>query len=638
MSTGTAFSSSLSAASADPHRIVSGAQFGWQPEALPFDTVHEMFWQRVAELGDAPMMRQKDLGIWRSYSWREVATIVSEIAAGLGSLGLEPGDVASVLANTSREWVWTDLAVLSAGGVCNGIYPTDAASQVQFLCEDSGSVVLFVEDDEQLDKFLEVRERLPRLRKVVVFDMEGLAGLDDPQVISLEALRALGRQWLQAHPGWLEARRRARGTGDLAILVYTSGTTGKPKGAMISHANLCSVLSGLSTSLFEGLPEGGERIAFLPLCHIAERMIGGYIPIMRRSVTNFVENPETVFENLREVQPQVFFAVPRVWEKVYSQVMITLSEADRVQKLAYGWAVSVGQRVAECADAGRAPGLGLRLQYALANFLVLDNVRRMTGMSRVQLALTGAAPISPGLIRWYRSLGVPLREGWGMTETCAGGTVNPRRATRPGSIGVPGPGLEMRIAEGTDEILLRGPNVILGYLNQPEKTAEAIDAQGWLHTGDVGRVDDDGYFYITDRMKDIIITAGGKNITPSEWENQLKFSPYVTDAVVIGDKRAFLTAIVMIDQENVERYAQERDIPFSNYASLTRAPEIVALIQAEVDRVNKQFARVEQVKKFFLLDKQLTAEDEELTPTMKLKRKLVQQKYAGQIESMYRGG
>ena len=624
------------APAADPHRIVSGAQFGWQPQALPFDTVHEMFWQRVAELGDAPMMRQKDLGIWRSYSWNEVATIATEIAAGLGSLGFEPGEVASVLANTSREWVWTDLAVLSAGGVCNGIYPTDAASQVEFLCEDSGSVFLFVEDDEQLDKFLEVRERLPRLRKVIVYDMEGLAGLDDPQVIGLEALRELGRAWLREHPGWLEARRAARRSADIAILVYTSGTTGKPKGAMITHANLCAVLSGLETSLFEGLPQGGERIAFLPLCHIAERMIGGYIPIMRRSVTNFVENPETVFENLREVQPQVFFAVPRVWEKVYSQVMITLSEADRVQKLAYGWALSVGQRVAACADAGREPGLVLKLQHALANFLVLDNVRRMTGMSRVQLALTGAAPISPELIRWYRSLGVPLREGWGMTETCAGGTVNPRRATRPGSIGVPGPGVEMRIAEGTGEILLRGGNVILGYLNQPEKTAEAIDAEGWLHTGDVGRVDDDGYFYITDRMKDIIITAGGKNITPSEWENQLKFSPYVTDAVVIGDKRAFLTAIVMIDQENVERYAQERDIPFSNYASLTRAPEIQDLIQAEVDRVNQQFARVEQVKKFFLLDKQLTAEDEELTPTMKLKRKLVQQKYAEQIEAMYR--
>ena len=627
----------MSAVALDPHRIVSGAQFGWEPQALPFDTVHELFWQRVAELGDAPMMRQKDLGLWRSYSWNEVATIVSEVAAGLAHLGFEPGQTASVLANTSREWVWTDLAVLTAGGICNGIYPTDAAAQVQYLCQDSASNYLFVEDDEQLDKFLEVRDDLPGIRKVVVFDMEGLGDLDDPQVIGLDALRALGREHLLDHPGLLQQRRSSRGPADVAILVYTSGTTGRPKGAMITHANLCAVLSGLSSSLFEGMPEGGERIAFLPLCHIAERMIGGYIPIMRRSVTNFVENPETVFENLREVQPQVFFAVPRVWEKIYSQVMITLSEAGRLQKLAYAWAVGVGGRVAASEAKGAPPGAWLGLQRALANFLVLDNVRRMTGMSRVQLALTGAAPISPDLIRWYRSLGVPLREGWGMTETTAGGTVNPRKAPKAGSIGVPGPGLEMRIAEATNEILLRGPNVILGYLNQPEKTAEAIDSEGWLHTGDVGRVDDEGYFYITDRMKDIIITAGGKNITPSEWENQLKFSPYVTDAVVIGDKRAFLTAIVMIDQENVERFAQERDIPFSNYASLTRSPEILELIQSEVDRVNKQFARVEQVKKFFLLDRQLTAEDEELTPTMKLKRKLVQTKYAEQIEAMYRG-
>jgi len=627
----------MSAVALDPHRVVAGAQFGWEPQALPFETAHELFWQRVAELGDAPMMRQKDLGLWRAYSWREVGTIVSEVAAGLVHLGFQPGEAASVLANTSREWVWTDLAVLSAGGICNGIYPTDAAAQVQYLCQDSASAYLFVEDDEQLDKFLEVRDALPAIRKVVVFDMEGLGELGDPQVIGLDELRALGREHLRTHPGLIEQRRATRSSNDVAILVYTSGTTGRPKGAMITHANLCAVLSGLSSSLFEGMPEGGERIAFLPLCHIAERMIGEYIPIMRRSVTNFVENPETVFENLREVQPHVFFAVPRVWEKIYSQVMITLSEAGRVQKLAYAWAVSVGGRVADCQAKQVAPGPWLALQHGLANFIVLDNVRRMTGMSRVQMALTGAAPISPDLIRWYRSLGVPLREGWGMTETTGGGTVNPRKAPRPGSIGVPGPGLEMRIAEGTNEILLRGSNVIRGYLNQPEKTAEAIDAEGWLHTGDVGRVDDDGYFYITDRMKDIIITAGGKNVTPSEWENQLKFSPYVTDAVVIGDKRAFLTAIVMIDQENVERFAQERDIPFSNYASLTRAPEILELIQSEVDRVNKQFARVEQVKKFFLLDRQLTAEDEELTPTMKLKRKLVQTKYAEQIEAMYRG-
>jgi long-chain acyl-CoA synthetase len=627
---------STTTASLDPHRVVRGDDFGWTPQSVPFTTIPELFAQRVAELGDRPMMRQKDLGIWRAYSWNEVATIASEIGAGLAHLGFEPGEVASVLSNTSREWVWTDLGILGVGGVCNGIYPTDSATQLQYLCEDSASVYLFVEDDEQLDKFLEVRDRLPRIRKVVVFDMEGLVGLDDPQVIGLDALRDLGRQQLRDHPGLLEERRRMRGPADVAILVYTSGTTGRPKGAMITHSNLCAVLSGLATSLFEGMPEGGERIAFLPMCHIAERMIGGYVPIMRREVVNFVENPETVFENVREIQPQVFFAVPRVWEKIYSQVRITLSEAGKVQQAAYGWALSVGERIAKRTAAGGSPGAWLGLQGKLADWAVLNNVRRMMGLSRTRLALTGAAPISPELIRWYQSLGIPLREGWGMTETTAGGTVSPRKGLRPGSIGVPGPGLEMRIAPVTNEILLRGPNVIKGYLNQPEKTAEAIDAEGWLHTGDVGRVDDDGYFYITDRMKDIIITAGGKNVTPSEWENELKFSPYVTDAVVIGDKRPYLTALVMIDQENVEKFAQDHDVPFSNYASLTRAKDVQDLIWREIESVNGKFARVEQVKKFRLIETQLTAEDEELTPTMKLKRAFVQKKYAPVIDDMYR--
>jgi long-chain acyl-CoA synthetase len=620
----------------DPHRIIRGDDFGWSVEALSFETIPELFWQRVSELGDKPMMRQKDLGIWRAYSWNQVGVMVSEIAAGLVSLGFEPGEVASVLANTSREWVWADLAIQTAGGICNGIYPTDAAPQVKYLCEDSASVYLFVESDEQLDKFLDVRHELPRIRKVVVFNMEGLGNLDDPQIISLDQLREIGREYLNAHPSLIETRRKSRQSADVAILVYTSGTTGRPKGAMITHANLCSVLAGQSGSLFEGLPQGGERVAFLPLCHIAERMIGEYVPIMRSSVVNFVENPETVFENLREVQPQVFFAVPRVWEKIYSQVRISLSEAGKLQQVAYGWALSVGQEVATAQSQGREPSGWLALQNKIARFAVMNNVRRMVGLDRVELALTGAAPISPELIRWYQSLGIPLREGWGMTETCGGGTVNPRLKSHPGSVGVPGPGIEMRIAPETNEILLRGPNVILGYLNQPEKTAETIDSEGWLHTGDVGRVDDDGYFYITDRMKDIIITAGGKNVTPSEWENELKFSPFVTDAVVIGDKRSYLTALVMIDQENVEKFAQDRDVPFTNYASLTRAKEVQDLVWSEIEAVNKKFARVEQVKKFRLLETQLTAEDEELTPTMKLKRNFVQKKYAEMIESMYR--
>ncbi|MBN8508302.1 MAG: long-chain fatty acid--CoA ligase [Burkholderiales bacterium] len=620
----------------DPHRIVTGEEFGYKADVLPYRSVPELFRLRVKELGDATMMRQKELGIWQAYSWNAVARIVDEIGAGLVSLGFEPGEVASVLANTCREWVWCDLAVQSAGGVCNGIYPTDAASQVEYLCSDSRSVYLFVEDDEQLDKYLEVADRLPLVRRVIVYDMEGLQTFSDPRVISLDRLREIGREYLQGRPKVLQERSAARDPGEVAILVYTSGTTGRPKGAMISQNNIVAVLGALSATLFEGVPRGGERIAFLPLCHIAERLIGAFIPLERGSVVNYVENPETVFENLREVRPHLFFAVPRVWEKVYSQVSIALSEADRLQRAAYGLAFQIGGEVAQCRLENREPPAGLALRYKLARWLVLDNVKRMIGMDRVEVGLTGAAPISPDLIRWFLALGIPLREGWGMTETCGGGTITPRFGLRPGSIGRPGPGLEMRIAEGTNEILLRGPNVILGYLNLPEKTAETIDADGWLHTGDVGRVDDDGYFYITDRMKDIIITAGGKNITPSEIENELKFSPYITDAVVIGDKRPYLVVLIMIDQENVEKFAQDRDIPFGNYASLTQSKEVQDLIQGELDRVNAKFARVEQIKKFYLLQNQLTAEDEELTPTMKLKRKLVEKKYAEAIEAMYR--
>ena len=284
---------------------------------------------------------------------------------------------------------------------------------------------------------------------------------------------------------------------------------------------------------------------------------------------------------------------------------------------------------------GQPVPASLKLQFRLARFIALDNVRKLVGIHRSRYLLTGAAPISPELIRWYLSLGVPMLEGWGMTETTGLGTFNRPDGIRPGTIGVAAEGVEARIDAATGEIQVRGRNVFAGYLNQPGKTAETISADGWLHTGDVGLVDEQGYFRITDRMKDIIITAGGKNVTPSEWENELKFSPYITDAVVIGDKRPYLVCIVMIDQENVEKFAQDHDVPFSNYASLTRAPAVWALIQDEIDKVNRKFARVEQVKKFWLLEQQLSAEDEELTPTMKLKRKLVQQKYASQIDAMY---
>ncbi len=607
-----------------------------QPEnkiVMPGETMPAIFWNAVKARGPSVWMRQKSFGIWRSWTWQQTGDAVSEIAHGLMALGFQPRETASILSNTTVEWVLCDLAVLSAGGVSNGIYPTDAAEQVEYLCADSRTTVLFVEDDEQLDKALEVRERLPLLKKIIVEDMEGLRDLNDPQVMSLAALRELGRAHAREHAGELAARVAACQPDDLAILVYTSGTTGRPKGAMHSHSGLVYTVRGYNTLIARN--EADECMCFLPLCHIAERMGGEYFSLYTGAKLNFVENPETVPENVREIAPTVFTAVPRVWEKFYSGVMITLKEASKLQQVAYGWAIGVGQRVADHVLKGEPVPGGLKLQFRAARLLVLDNVRKIIGIHRARFLVTGAAPISPDLVRWYLALGVPMLEVWGMTETCGASTGVPAERMKPGSIGPAAQYNEVRLDPQTGEILVRGPNVFMGYLNLPDKTAETIDADGWLHTGDVGVVDEEGFFRITDRMKDIIITAGGKNITPSELENELKFSPYVTDAVVIGDKKPYLTVIIMIDQDNVEKFAQDQDVPFSNYASLTRAPEVQALIQSEIDRVNKKFARVEQIKKFFLLDTQLSAEDEELTPTMKLKRKLVQQKYAPQIDAMY---
>ena len=598
------------------------------------ETIPAIFWNAVAARGPNVWMRQKDLGIWRSWTWNETGQAVREIGHGLMALGFEARHTASILSNTNIEWVLCDLAVLSAGGISNGIYPTDAPEQVHYLCEDSGTRVLFVEDDEQLDKALAVRARLPLLQKIVVFNMEGLRDFHDPMVISLKQLQALGRAHAQQHSDMLTQRSAACKPEELAILVYTSGTTGKPKGGMHSHHGLVFTVRGFNTLIPRD--ERDECMCFLPLCHIAERMGGEYFSMYTGAKLNFVENPETVPENVREIAPTVFGAVPRVWEKFYSGVMIALKEAGGLQQAVYGWAIGVGHQVVDLVLAQKPVPLSLKLRFHVARLLALNNVRKMIGIHRARFLVTGAAPISPDLVRWYLALGLPMLELWGMTETCGAGTGAPADRIKPGSIGPAAEFNEMRLDPVTGEILVRGPNVFMGYLNLPEKTAETVDADGWLHTGDVGVIDEEGYFRITDRMKDIIITAGGKNITPSELENELKFSPYVTDAVVIGDKRPYLTVIVMIDQENAEKYAQDNDVPFSNYASLTHSAEVQNLIQAEVDRVNKKFARVEQIKKFWLLDTQLSAEDEELTPTMKLKRKLVEKKYAPQIEAMYR--
>ncbi|WP_339030358.1 AMP-dependent synthetase/ligase [Bradyrhizobium symbiodeficiens] len=597
------------------------------------DTIAKSFLRAAETRGDRPAIREKKFGIWQPTSWSEWLEISKEIAYALRAIGFMPGDVASIIANAVPEWVHADMGILCAGGVSSGIYPTDASSQVEYLVNDSRTKVIFAEDEEQLDKILACRARCASLQRIIVFDMEGLSGFSDDMVMSLDEFRALGRNHMVGREALWQEMIDSRSAGDLAILVYTSGTTGPPKGAM--HANRSVTHQMRHANDFIPAREDEDRLIFLPLCHVAERIGGYYISVALGSVMNFAESPETVPDNLREVQPTIFLAVPRIWEKFYSAITIALKDATPLQQWVYRRAIAIGYRMVDYRIEGKQPPLSLRLASRIAYRLAFRNIRRMIGLDRCRTAFTGAAPIAPELIRWYLALGIDIHEVYGQTENCGVATMMPTERVKLGSVGTAVPWGEVALSPD-GEILIKGDFLFMGYLNQPEKTAEAIDPRGWLRTGDVGTIDNEGFVRITDRMKDIIITSGGKNVTPSEIENQLKFSPYISDAVVIGDKRPYLTCLVMIDQENVEKFAQDHDIPFTNYASLCRATEIQGLIGREIEQVNGNFARVETIKKFYLIERQLTPEDEELTPTMKLKRGFVNKRYAAEIEAMYR--
>ena len=620
-----------------PQRMHLGHSFNEDLSKGPYffdgcDTLAKLFRERCNAYGAKIAHREKDYGIWLAYSWTDFYEHARLIGLGLLSLGLKRGEVVSILSEDNKEWIYTDLGVQSVGGISSGVYTTDSAKQLEYLVNDSDSRFLFLENDEQLDKFLSVKETMPGLTKAIVFDREGLHDFADDSVIFLDDLYRMGREFLKQHPDRFDEEIAKSSPKDTAILVYTSGTTGPPKGAMISHENI--IVSIIGSAITLPVTEEDEQVCFLPLCHILERLISVFIPIGLGSTVNFAESPETVFDNVREVSPHVFTAVPRVWEKVYSRISIMAGEATPLGRFAYRRAVACGMRRAEYLEDGKPVPLGTRIAHAFWDFTVLRNLRQLIGFDRLRRGTTGAAPISPDLLKWYAAVGITVLEGYGMTESSGVISLNLMEDYKTGSIGKPVPGGEVKIAPD-GEILYRGGNVFKGYWNKPDKTAETITDDGWLKTGDVGRVDNQGYLYITGRAKDIIITAGGKNITPAEIENRLKFSPYISDAVVIGDRRKYLSCLIMIDQENVEKFAQDKRVPFSNFKSLCAAPEVKALIGGIVEETNREFARVEQIKDFRLIDVLLTAEDEELTATMKLKRSFVEQKHKKLIDEMY---
>lgn len=604
------------------------------PRFMGEDTPARVFRKRCQEWAALPALRHKKHGLWQTLTWQQYYEHARAAGLALLNMGLQSGDVVCVLAENRPEWLYVDIGAQCLGMVGNGIYPTSSPRQLQHILVDSGTRVLFVENQEQLDKVLEVFEDCPKLERIVVMEQEGLRGFQHAKVIFFDAFLKEGFALAQAQAAVFEQGIDQTRSDALAFLVYTSGTTGAPKGAMILNRNLIFQLS-LATEYLD-VQLGDKSLSFLPLCHIAERMSSLYNPLALGLIVHFPENASTVFNDIREVAPHVVFAPPRFWEKMYSQIELFMRDAIAPARWMYRTAQSISTAEIQARLAGgvvaRKGPFG-----SVIRWLAMHNVRVFLGLQNVKTALTGAAPVPPDLIRWYLSCDIELREAFGMTETTGFCTATPKGGIRLGWAGTKAPGTEIRIG-AENEILIRGSNVFGGYWNLPEKTHEALDADGWLHTGDCGEIDADGYLAIRDRIKDILITSGGKNVTPSHIESLLKFSPYITDAVVIGDARKYLTCLIMIDQEHVAKFAQEHQVPYTDFGSLTRRPEIVTLIRGELEQINPQLARVEQIKDFRIIGELLTAEDDELTPTMKLKRKVIATKYADVIENMYRAG
>jgi long-chain acyl-CoA synthetase len=577
---------------------------------------------RAARLyGSAPAIQFKDGDAWVKRSFVEVEETVRELALGLADLGVAKGDKVSILGNTRPEWTYFDFAALSIGATVVPIYQTNSPEECQYVLENSDAKVVVVEDDEQIEKIRAVRNRLPLLEHVV-----RMTGRSD-DAISVDDLAARGggdavaweRLWSAVTPE------------DVCTFIYTSGTTGPPKGCVITHGNYRAMLDMVNhTSVIEG---EDVTYLYLPLAHSFALLIQLGSFDLGATIAYWERDPLKLMPNLAELKPTYFPSVPRIFEKIYTTATSAMEKEGGLKKAIFEWSIRVGGKMREAERAGRKPGFLLRKQYELADKKVLSKIRDLFG-GQLRLAVSGAAPINPDILRFFDAAGVLVLEGWGMTETSTAATISTPDDFKIGTIGKPFPGCEVRI-DDDGEILVKGPNVFRGYYKNEEATRETI-VDGWLHTGDLGTIDPDGFIRITGRKKDIIITAGGKNITPANLENEIKQHPLVSQCVVVGDRRPYLVALVTLDPEEAVAYAKEHGLP-ENPAQLAANGEVRAAVEAHLAKVNEKFARVEQVKKIAILPHDLSQESGELTPTLKVKRAVVADKHHGEIEKLYAG-
>ncbi|MGI5150394.1 AMP-dependent synthetase/ligase [Plantactinospora sp. CA-294935] len=611
--------------------------------AVPASTIAVRVRDRALATPDAVAMREKDRGIWQEVTWAGYWDTVQTVAHGLLALGVQPGDRVAIHAENRREWLFTDVATVALRAMTVGLYPTNPPPEVGYLLSHSGARVLIAEDQEQVDKALEVIDACPELERIVYLEPRGIRHrYRHPALLGWDELLAIGAEHRAAEPGAVAARMAAATAGDVATLIYTSGTTGPAKGAMLTVANVDFAIRVLvDGGGFTDPPPGPYDLllSYLPLCHVAERIFTTWFNAGAGVQVAFAESIDTVQSNLREIQPTILFGVPRIWEKILAGVTIRLANASPVKRWNARLWLGVADRIAgTLVRTGGRHTAGTRLAYGIGWLFCYRALRVRIGMRRVRYAASGAAPIAPDVLRFFMGIGIRMHEVYGMTENTAVATGNRPGRVRLGTVGEPHPGVEVRIDEETGEILTRHGGVFAGYYRDPAATAAVFDADGWLRTGDVGEWVDGTHLRITDRAKDIMITAGGKNVGPSEIENALKASPYVKEAILVGDRRPYLTALIGIELETVGEWAQRRGLAYTTYRDLAGKPEIRALVEGLVAAVNAGRAPVEQVRRFALLPKELDHDDGELTATQKVRRAAVAERFADLIDELYARG